>query len=111
MDAVEGKHDHYDEVRHEQADVEGVPAIVAAEGAVGVVGLPVVREAVLVGEEERESVDVVCQGTAPQRMSAAPILREGFGAADVLDAKAGRVFEGLRRGVSAIFVGGYEGSC
>jgi hypothetical protein len=29
------------------------------------VGLPVVGEAVLIGEEERESVDVVCQIGAP----------------------------------------------
>ena len=62
MDAVEGEDDHHDEVRDEQADVEGVPAVVAAEGAVGVVGLPIVAEAVLVGEEERESVDGMCQG-------------------------------------------------
>ena len=59
-------------------------------------GLPIVREAVLIGEEERESVEVMCQGTAPQRMSALPILREGFGPADVSDAQEGRVFRGLR---------------
>jgi hypothetical protein len=62
MDAIEGEDDHHDEVRDQQADVEGVPAVVAFEGAVGVMGLPIMREAVLIGEEERESVDVVCQG-------------------------------------------------
>jgi hypothetical protein len=86
MDAVEGEDHHHDEVGDEQADVEGVPAVVAFEGAVSVVGLPIVREAVLIGEEERESVEVMCQGTAPQRISAAPILREGFCRADMLDA-------------------------
>jgi hypothetical protein len=65
MDAVEGEDDHHDEVRDEEADVERVPAVVALKGAVGVVGLPVVGEAVLIGEEERESVDVVCQIGAP----------------------------------------------
>jgi hypothetical protein len=78
MDAVEGEDDHHDEVGDEQADVEGVPAVVALEGAVRVMGSPVAGEAVLIGEEERESVDVVCQSTAPQRMSAPLILREGF---------------------------------
>jgi hypothetical protein len=87
MDAVEGEDDHHDEVRDQQTNVEGVPAIVAAEGAVGVMGLPIVREAVLIGEEERESVEVMCQGGAPQRMSAPPILREDFWPADMLDAQ------------------------
>ncbi len=56
MDAVEGQDDHYDEVGDEEADVEGVPAVVTLEGAVGVVGAPVVGEAVGVGEEGGESV-------------------------------------------------------
>jgi hypothetical protein len=78
MDAIEGEDDHHDEVGHEQADVERIPAVVALERAVGVVGLPIMREAVLIGEEERESVEMMCQGTAPQRISAPPILRESF---------------------------------
>ena len=99
MDAVEGEDDHHDEVGDEQADVEGVPAVVAAEGAVGVMGLPVVREAVLIGEEERERVEVMCQGTAPQRMSAPPILREGSCPTGVLNGHERCVFSGLRAGV------------
>jgi hypothetical protein len=68
MDAVEGEDHHHDEVGDEEADVERVPAVVALKGAVGVMGLPIVGEAVLVGEEERESVDRMCQGfTAPGR--------------------------------------------
>jgi hypothetical protein len=53
MDAVERQNDHHDEVRHQQADVERVPAILAAKGVIGVVGLPVVCQAVLIGKEER----------------------------------------------------------
>ena len=64
-------------------------------------GLPIMREAVLVGEEERESVEVMCQGTAPQRISAAPILREGFCLADMLDAYEWSVFRGLRNSVGS----------
>jgi hypothetical protein len=78
MDAVEGEDDHHDAVGHEEADVEGVPAVVALEGAVGVVGPPIVREAVLVGEEERESVDVVCQGTAPPEDVGSAHFTRGF---------------------------------
>jgi hypothetical protein len=52
MDAVEGEDQHHHEVGDEQADVEGVPAVEVLEGAVGVVGAPVVAEA-LGGEEER----------------------------------------------------------
>jgi hypothetical protein len=76
MQAVEGKDDHHHEVGDEQADVEAVPAVLAAEGMVGVVGLPVVGETVLVEEEQRESMDVVSQsGRLPQRLDW-PILRE-----------------------------------
>jgi hypothetical protein len=96
MDAVEGKDDHHDEVRDKQADVEGVPAVVAAEGAIGVVGLPIVREAVLVGEEERESVEVMCQGYGSQKRSACFILRDEASPADVLDAQEGRIISALR---------------
>jgi hypothetical protein len=51
VDAVEGEDDHHDEVRDEQRDVEGVPAVGVAEGVVGEVGLPVVAEPVRRGEE------------------------------------------------------------
>jgi len=87
MDAVEGKDHHDDEVGNEEADVEGVPAVVAFKGAVGVMGLPVVCEAVLIGEEERESVDRMCQGYGSQKRSASYILRDGTSSFDMLDAK------------------------
>ena len=96
VDSVEGEDHHDDEVGDEQPYVEGIPAVIAFEGAVGVVGLPVVREAVLIGEEERESVDRMCQGYGSQRRSARIILREGFRSAGVLDAQEWRVFMGLR---------------
>jgi hypothetical protein len=51
MDAVEREDDHHDEVRDEQGDVEGVPAVGVAKGVVGVVRLPVVAEAVRRDEE------------------------------------------------------------
>jgi hypothetical protein len=79
MDAVEGEDDHHDEVGDEQADVEGVPAVVALEGAVGVMGLPIVREAVLVGEEEREGVEVMCQGCgSPEDVRLRPFYARVF---------------------------------
>jgi hypothetical protein len=53
MNTVEGQNDHYDEVRHQQADVERVPAVLAAKGVIGVVSLPVMCQAMLVGKEER----------------------------------------------------------
>jgi hypothetical protein len=49
--AVEGEDQHDDEVGNKQADIEGVPAIEVLEGAVGVVGAPVVTEAL--GDEEQ----------------------------------------------------------
>jgi hypothetical protein len=52
MQAVEGQDDHDDEVGDEEADVEAVPAVLAAEGVVGVVGLPIVAQPVLVGQED-----------------------------------------------------------
>jgi hypothetical protein len=69
MDTVKGEDHHHDEVRHEQADVEGVPAVVALEGAIRVMGLPVVRQAVLIGKEERESVGWMYQGFGSRRVS------------------------------------------
>jgi hypothetical protein len=96
MDAVEGEDYHHDEIRDEQPYVEGIPAVIALEGAVGVVGLPVMREAVLIGEEERESVDRMCQGYGSQKRSAPIILRERSRPTDVLDAQESRVFMGLR---------------
>jgi hypothetical protein len=54
MDAVEGEDDHHDEVRDQQGDVKGVPAIDVAEGMVGVMRLPIVAEPVLRAEKERE---------------------------------------------------------
>jgi hypothetical protein len=47
MDSVEGKDDHHDEVRDQQGDVKGVPAIDVAEGVVGVMRLPIVAEPAL----------------------------------------------------------------
>jgi hypothetical protein len=78
MQTVEGQDDHHDEVGDEDADVEAVPAVLAAEGAVGVVRLPVVRKRVLVREEEREDMDVMCQRAAPRDRWLPLILREGF---------------------------------
>jgi hypothetical protein len=62
VDAVEGEDYHDEEVRDEEGDVEGVPAISVAEGVVGVVGLPVAGEAVLGAEEESKRVELGEQG-------------------------------------------------
>jgi hypothetical protein len=61
MDSVERENDHHDEIRDEQGDVEGVPAIGVAEGVVGEVGAPVVAEAAIGGEQEGERVEVFQQ--------------------------------------------------
>jgi hypothetical protein len=57
MDAVERQHQHHQEVRDQQRDVEGVPAIRVLERVVGVMRLPVVAESVRRGEEERERIE------------------------------------------------------
>jgi hypothetical protein len=77
MEAVEGEDHHHDEVRDEDADVEAVPAVLAAEGAVGVVSAPVVREAVLTGKQN--GGERVRMGDQRWRLPgewAGPILRE-----------------------------------
>ena len=76
VDAVEGKNNHHHEVGNQETDIERVPAVLAAERPVRVVRLPVVRQCVLVGEEQRESVNGMCQGCGSQRMSARSILRD-----------------------------------
>jgi hypothetical protein len=53
MEAVEGEDHHHDEVRNQEADVESVPAVLAAKSVIGVVSLPVMRQPMLVGKEER----------------------------------------------------------
>jgi hypothetical protein len=85
MDAIEGEDDHHDEVGDEQGDVEGVPAIGVAKGVVGVVGLPVVPEAVVIGEEDGERVEVCLKdGGSPRR---AGVLKDFTGGSSGLAAR------------------------
>jgi hypothetical protein len=58
MDAVQRQDDHDDEVGDQQRDVEGVPAVLAAEGAVEQMGSEIVPEGVLGGNELRQRVEV-----------------------------------------------------
>jgi len=61
MDSVERQDDHDDEVRDQERDVEGVPAVGVAEGVVAEVGVDVMADGVLVGEEERERMELADQ--------------------------------------------------
>jgi hypothetical protein len=76
MDAVEREDDHHDEVRHQQRDVEGVPAVDATEGVVGVVRLPVVAEPARRDEEECKRVELGQQGWFSGRADMKMILPE-----------------------------------
>jgi hypothetical protein len=61
MNAVERQDDHHHEVRHQQRDIERVPAIDVAEGVVGVVRFDVVPEAFVGGKEQRKRVELADQ--------------------------------------------------
>ncbi len=79
MDAVEGEHDHDDEVGDEQRRVEGVPVVEAFEGLVDVMGLEIVTEAL--GSEEQAEQGYRCMGEegqvfAPARLAIQSILRD-----------------------------------
>ena len=54
VQAVTGKNHHHSEIRHQQKDVEGIPAIEVLESMVGVMCLEVVREAIARSKEAED---------------------------------------------------------
>jgi hypothetical protein len=80
VDAIERQDDHHDEIGDEQRDVEGIPAVFAAKGAVEQMRSNVVLEAMPGGEQEREGVEMSRQRRLSREVRRyLEILREGLG--------------------------------